>query len=733
MRLAFLFFLFLTSFASAQSPSFRHEVIPVLTRAGCNQGACHGNLNGKGGLKLSLRGEDPLTDRAILTRDSLARRVSVSQPEESLILKKAVGAVPHEGGPRFSKDSLDYAILKKWIAAGCPDDSEGLPKLKNLEVSPREHISFGTRAQFDLTVVAHFSDGSQKDVRALAVYEPTVLGVAKILNEGQVRKVADGELNIVVRYLDKQVPVPVYFLPERTKVSLPLTNHVVDQKVHVQLERLRITPAPIADDSMFLRRVYLDILGVLPSAEEARRFLNDATPTAEKRSRLIDELLTRPEFAEYMAQKWGDLLRNEEKSLDRKGVRAFQEWLRQSFRDDKPLNEIAREILSAKGSSYANPATSFYRAIREPYARAEAVAQVFLGIRIGCAKCHNHPFDRWTQDDYHEFAAHFGRIDYRILNNSRRDQLDSHEFDGEQIVYLKRQGGLKHPRTGQVMSPRVLDATTPISPEADPLESLANWVADPKNPFFAKAQVNRVWYHLFGKGLVEPNDDFRATNPPVNAELIEVLTQQFIQQGFDLRKLIKLIVSSETYQRSSLSDPKIPDEQTHFSRAFIQPLEAEQLLDAVSSVLQTTPKFYGYPKGTRAGQLAALPQDLRRTGRNNMAEKFLKSFGKPERLLTCECERSDDMGLSQTAQLIAGELVNSLLTEPENRLGKMLDQQTATNEMIETLFLAALTRKPTPSEAEKLGSYLDKASNRRQALEDIAWGLINSKEFLLRR
>ncbi len=731
MRFSFLVVLLSAPLSFADTPSFRTEVMPVLTRAGCNQGACHGNLNGKGGLKLSLRGEDPLLDRGVLLRDGLGRRVSVSNPEESLLLKKAAGTVSHEGGPRFSTDSLDYKILKNWISSGCPDDGESSPTLKNLEITPREHISFSKESKFALKVVAHFSDGKSRDVRELAVYDPTVLGLAKISNDGQIVKTGEGELNVVVRYLDKQVPVSIYFLSERPPVKIAKATNLVDEKVNAQLELLRIPPVEIADDTMFLRRVFLDTLGILPSADEARKFLNDKNP--DKRTRLIDEILARPEFADFMAQKWGDVLHNEEKSLDRKGVRVFQQYLRQSFRDGKPLNELAREILSAKGSTYSNPATNFYRAIREPYARSESVAQVFLGIRLQCAKCHNHPFDRWTQDDYHEFAAHFGKIDYRILSNSRRDELDKHEFDGEQIVYLKRQGGLKHPRTGNIMQPRALDITTAISDEVDPLDAVANWVADPKNPFFAKAQVNRVWFHLFGRGLVEPNDDFRATNPPANAPLLDALAAQFVRDGFDLRKLMKLILTSDTYQRSSLGNPKIPDEQAHFSRSIIQPLEAEQLLDAVSQVLGNKPKFAGYPKGTRAGQLAAMPQDLRRGGRNGMAEKFLKSFGKPERLLTCECERSDDVGLAQTAQLIAGEMVNALLTEPKNRLGQMLEMEKTNPEMIRWLFLAALSRNPSPAEMNKLGNYFDKAEDKRQALEDIAWGLINSKEFLLRR
>lgn len=718
-----------SSAAHAESASFRNDVMAVLSRAGCNQGACHGNLNGKGGLKLSLRGEDPLFDLTTLTRDMQGRRVDPMHPAESLLLRKAVGLVPHEGGPRFSLDSTEYRALHSWIASGCRDDAPS--KVVRLDVAPRERILFHPENQVRLSARATFADGSSRDVTHLCAFDTTVADAVHVSSDGLVTKKRDAELHVIVRYLNLQVPVTLAFLPVRKDyVQRPLeSTNPVDLHLARQWHDLRLTPSPIADDSTFIRRLYLDLLGVLPSSAEARTFLDD--PSVDKRRRLIDEALRRPEFADYWAQKWGDLLRNEEKSLDRKGVRVFHQWIRDSIDSGRPLNEFARDLISATGNTYQNPPANLYRSLREPYARAESIAQVFLGIRLQCAKCHNHPFDRWTQDDYHEFAAFFGRIDYRVLENSRRDQLDKHEFNGEQIVFVAREGGLKHPRSGEVMKPRLLGSST-YSTHDDPLGTVADWVAGRKNPFFARAQVNRIWLHLFGRGLVEPNDDFRETNPAANGPLLDDLTKRFIDGGLDLRSMVRLIVSSHAYQRSSVPAETNGDDETHFSRAIVQPLEAEQLFDAVGLVTGTSPKFDGYPVGTRAGQMAALPQE-RRSRRGLNAERFLKAFGKPDRLLTCECERNEDMGLVQAFQLLTGETLQEMLSEKGNRIGSLMASGQANQAIIEDLYLAALSRRPSTMEAERLVRFVEKAADRRSALEDVAWGLINSKEFLLRK
>jgi hypothetical protein len=728
-----------TGSTRAEPVSFRHDVAPVLARAGCNQGACHGNLNGKGGFKLSLRGEDPAADLVTLTRDMLARRTDPIRPDQSLLLRKAAGLVPHEGGPRFAVGSTEYGLLRDWIAAGCPDDRPKLPRLARLDVTPTSKVLFEPADRVRISVRGHFTDGSSRDLTHLAVYEPTSAGTVEIAPDGTITRVRSGELNVVVRYLDRQVPVTLAFLPARESFTWtvgPLT-HPIDRHLFPQLKALRLTPSPVADDSMFVRRAFLDALGILPTADEARTFLDDRSP--QKRERLVDALLARPEFADYWAQKWADLLRTEEKALDRKGVRVFHQWIRDGIAAGKPLNEFAREVIAARGSTYQNPPANFYRSLREPYARAESIAQVFLGIRMQCAKCHNHPFDRWTQDEYHEFAATFGRIDYRIVENNRRDKFDKHEFDGEQIVFLTRGGGLKHPRTKEVLTPRLLgdpfsrDAETLRSGAraSDPLQRLADWVADPDNPFFARAQANRVWFHLMGRGLVEPNDDFRASNPAINGPLLDELAKHLRDQRFDLRSLVRLIMTSRAYQLSSVPAATNAEDDLHFSKALIQPLEAEQLLDAVAHVTGSPPKFEGYPAGTRAGQMAALPQE-RRSRKGLEAERFLKAFGKPERLLTCECERAEDMGLVQAFQLLTGDMLQDMLADPDNRLAKLLVAK-SNAEVVEALYLAALARRPNPTEEAGLTEFIGKAENRRAAVEDVIWGLLNSKEFLLRR
>jgi hypothetical protein len=720
------------STALGDDVSFDHEVMPVLSRAGCNSGPCHGNLNGKGGFKLTLRGESPEVDILTLTRESLGRRTSVSNPDESLLLKKAAGLVPHEGGVRFSVNSPEYQILKKWIASGSRADQAGQAKPTKLIVTPPSQIVVDPVDRVPLKVEAEFSDGSWRLITHLATFETTSVGVAKVLPNGEVVREQTGELIVLVRYVHLQVPVRIVFLPSRTKPDLSQfnTSHPIDRHVLKQWQELRLQPAQRTSDEVFLRRVYLDTIGMVPSFEEARDFLNSKDP--EKRSKLIDELLTRDEFATFWAQKWSDLLRNEERSLDRKGVQVFFHWIKGWLSEDRPLNEFAREILVARGSTYTNPAANFYRSIRDPYLRAESAAQVFLGLRISCARCHNHPFDRWTQDDYHRFSAHFSRIDYRVLENKRRDDLDKHEFVGEQIVMTKSSGDLPHPRGG-VAAPKLLDERAAPGGDYDRLVRLADWVADPQNPYLAQAQVNRVWLHLLGRGLVDPNDDFRSSNPPSNPELLEHLVQEFRRGGMRLKPLVRHILNSQTYQLSSSPNKSNSSEELHLAQATVQPLEAEQLLGAMSQLLDVSVKFPGYPMGLRVTDLPATPLSGGRRGSESRGTRFLKVFGKPDRLLTCECERSEDPGMLQAFQLMTGELVQSLLREPDNRLGKRLASKTSDEAMLEELYLAALARRPTAHEQTQLLKYVHSAKDRRAAWEDVLWGLVNAKEFLLRR
>ncbi len=717
--------------ACAESVSFRNEVMAVLSRAGCNQGACHGNQNGKGGFKLSLRGEGPERDYASLTRDGLARRTDPIRPAESLVLRKATAVIPHEGGRRFGPDSPEYALLYRWIAAGLPADPPSAPVLRRLDVTPAESVLVEPADRVRLRVRATFSDGSKRDVTRLAVFEPSN-AVATVTPDGEARREQAGETAILVRYLDRQAVARLAFVPSRPGYvwrDVPGAN-AIDHFVFAKLRALRMRPSELCSDSVFLRRAYLDTLGILPTAAEARAFLDDSR--SDKRARLIDALLRRPEFAEFWALKWCDLLRAEEKVLDVKGVRVLHEWLRRSFAEGKPLNELARDLIGAQGSTYGNPPANFYRALRDPQERAEAVAQVFLGTRLQCARCHNHPFDRWTQDDYHGLAAFFARVQYRIVENRRRDKFDKHEFDGEQVVYQDRSGEWKQPRTGAVMLPRFLGAPGPdLAPGADRLQALADWVASPDNPLFARTQVNRVWFHLMGRGIVDPDDDFRASNPPVNGPLLEGLTDDFVAHGFDLRWLVRTIMTSRTYQLSAVPNDTNGEDETNFSHALVRPLQAEQLLDALSEVTGVPVAFPGQPLGVRAGQLPGVRVAQR--GAADPGERFLRTFGKPDRLLTCECERSDDATLGQALQLITGEMLNGMLSARDNRLGRLLAAGKSDREIVEELYLAALSRPPSAAEAVAAESLLRRSRDRRAALEDLLWGLVNAKEFLLRQ
>ncbi len=720
--------------SSEPAVRFRTDVMAVLSRGGCNQGACHGNQNGKNGFKLSLRGEDPDFDFAVLTRDTLGRRTDRLNPDSSLLLTKAIGAVPHEGGKRFDRNSLEARILRRWIADGLNPDPADVPRPRRLVVTPSSAVLVEPADSVALKVQAHFSDGQDRDVTALAVFEPSNL-LVKVDRAGVVRRREMGETAILVRYLELQTTVELAFVPARPGFvwKAPPENNVIDRHVFAKLRTLRMQPSELASDSVFLRRVYLDTLGVLPTPEESRKFLADTR--ADKRQRLIDELVQRPEFADFWALKWSDLLRNEEKVLDHKGVLLFHQWLRQAIQEGKPLNELARELVSSRGSTYSHPAANYYRALRDPHTRAEAFAQVFLGIRMQCAKCHNHPFERWTQHDYHSLAAFFPRVQYQVLENNRKDRLDKHEFDGEQIVWMERSGEVTHPRTGETLRPLFPGQLTPeFAPEADRLLALADWVARPDNPYFARAQVNRVWHHLLGRGLVDPLDDFRASNPPVNRPLLDALAKDFVEHRFDLRHLVRTILRSRTYQLSAVPNETNRDDETNFSRAIVRPLQAEQLLDAVCQVTQVPSKFPDLPLGTRAGQLPGVGMSReRRRVVTTPSEKFLTVFGKPGRSLSCECERSEDSTLAQAFQLITGEMINSKLAEPGNRLDQLLASGKTPEQMMEELYLSALCRFPAEREKEVALKLLERARDRRQGLEDLAWGLLNCKEFLLRR
>jgi hypothetical protein len=753
--------------------SFRNDVMAVLSKAGCNAGACHGNANGKGGFKLSLRGEDPEFDFKALTRDLFGRRVDPEAPDQSLILLKPTTQLAHEGGQRFKKDSEECRILREWIVEGLRPDPAHVPTLERLEVSPTEKILVEPATETQLQVKARFSDGSVRDVTRMAVYE-TANGIARVTHDGLAQREQPGETTVFVRYLDAQMPVRVAFVPARPGFvwKNPTSNNYVDEHIFAKLQTLRVNPSELCTDNEFMRRAYLDLLGILPAADEARAFVTDQR--RDKRSRLVDQLLERPEFADFWALKWADLLRAEERLLDRKGIEAFYRWIRQSIATNKPLDQFVHELVAARGSTYQNPAANFYRAIRDPVARAEAVSQVFLGTQLRCAQCHNHPFDRWTQNDYYDWASLFARVNYKVLENRRRDNNDGHEFKGEQIVFVGNKGDVKNPRTGKAAEPRFLgeeepmlahesrDANQKPTPRPsqenfrrahafrlassrgdrgglteraniDELDALAGWITSPNNPFFSRSQVNRVWFHLMGRGIVDPIDDFRPTNPASHPALLDALADDFMKHNFDLRYLIRLVMNSRTYQLSALPNDTNRDDDLNFSRAYVRRLTAEQLLDCQSEVVGAPVKFNGYPVGLRAAQLPGALTERKRDQKKTEVDFFLEVFGKPPRLLTCECERSGETTMGQAFQMISGPAMNELLDESDNRLAKLATAGKSNREMIEELYWSALTRPPSEAELAKGTALLANAKDRRQALEDLMWALLNAKEFVLRK
>ena len=719
-------------------PSFRNEVMAVLAKSGCSLGTCHGNQNGKGGLKLSLRGQDPEADFVTLTRQLASRRTNVLVPDDSLLLRKPSMQVPHEGGRRFTPDDSEYQILRNWIAAGMLADAESVPRLVRLDVTPPAITLHEPDRSTALRAKAVFSDGTERDVTRLAVLESSDAAV-RISKDGIVEFAesdSSRQTSVTLRYLNQQTTARVEFVPDRPGFAFaaPEPSNVIDSLVFAQLRRLHINPSSVCDDTTFLRRVYLDVTGRLPTVPQAREFLESTD--AAKRGNLIDRLLASPEFVDFQALRWADLLRVEDKTLDSKGVEVFYHWIHESIAADKPLNQFAAEIIAARGSTYSEPPANFYRALRTPEERAESAAQVFLGVRLQCAKCHNHPFDHWTQDDYYGWTNFFARVDYKIIENKRRDENDKHEFDGEQIVFMQDEGNVKNPTTGKVAGLRFLgDSSVPEDPVGPPdrLQLLAGWLGTADNNRFAATQANRVWFQLLGQGIVDPIDDFRATNPPSNPELLTAITQEFVSNGYRVRELMRLILNSKTYQLSSDPNETNASDVTSFSHTMPRRLTAEQTLDAITQVLDVSTRFGGYPEGIRAVQLAGVRNGGHRYSRSESGDKFLALFGKPSRLQTCECERTGETTLAQTMEMVSGELITDLLNNRENRVADSVQSSETTAQFIENFWWSALSRTPTTNETTLMAKHVAQSSDQRSALQDIAWAVLNSNEFLLRR
>ncbi|MEZ6056811.1 MAG: DUF1553 domain-containing protein [Planctomycetaceae bacterium] len=690
--------------------SFKTDVLAALTKAGCNMGACHGSPSGKGGFRLSLRGYDPPLDINTLRTEFQARRVNLLDPDASLLLKKPLMEVAHGGGRRLTVGDPAHTALRQWITEGMKLDVSDEPDLQRIEVVPpsRVFVDGGDRQQ--LQVQGYFSDGSVRDVTALTVFSSSSEAVATVSETGVVKKQGRGETAILARYLDKMSTAPITFLetvPGFHWNDSPERNFV-DQLVNAKLKQLQILPSDLCSDDDFLRRATLDLTGRLPTLAEVEAFHNETA--TDKRAKLIDALLDSSDHAEFWSLKWADVLRTNSGKLKPAGVAKLNRWIYEGVYHDQPMDEFARELLTARGSVFENPAANYWRASRDPSDATETTAQLFLGVRIQCAKCHNHPFERWTQDNYYGIGAAFARV-------GRKNSLNG----DDEVIFVQSGGEVTQPRTGATMKVHLLlQGDVDVAADQDRRQVFADWLTKEDNPFFARSITNRVWGHLFGRGIVEPVDDFRDSNPPSNAPLLDELARQFVQQGYSRKWLIRTIMNSHTYQRSSGTNPFNVADDLYFSHFSPRMLSAEQLLDAICSVTAVPEKFAGVPEGFRATQLPEPPKD----------HYFLKVFGQPQREMACECERSSESNLSQALQMINGPTVHDKLRSDASRIKKLIDAGKTDEEIVTELYLAGLARRPTTEESAAAKAHLSTTENRRWGLEDIGWAVLNMKEFL---
>ena len=700
--------------------SFRNQVLPVMTKMGCNSGACHGAAAGKNGFKLTLRGYDPELDYLTLTRQALGRRTERLEPAKSLILLKPTLTISHGGGQRFPVGSPEYEVISGWIAEGMPPPSDSDPRIQGLEVMPRE-ASLSAGAQQQILVGARFSDGHTEDVTRWAKFSSGDMGVANVDDWGRVKMTGYGEVPVTVWYQSRvafvrlRVPFPVA-LEEALFRQAPRRNYI-DDLVLKKLQQLHIPPSPPATDAEFLRRAYLDAAGILPTAAEAEAFLSDRSP--DKRTKLIDALLARPEFIDYWAYKWSDLLLVSSRKLSPAAMWSYYNWIRESVAEDKPWDQFVREIVTATGNTRENGAANYYAIQREPIDISENLAKSFLGLSITCARCHNHPLEKWTQNDYYSMANLFSRV--RLKNDDRM----------ELTVFSSTSGEMNHPRLGRPMPPRPLDAE-PLGFDSpvDRRMYFAQWLTSPGNPYFARALVNRVWRNFMGRGLVEAVDDLRDTNPPTNEELFNALAADFVKHGFDVRYLIRTIMNSATYQTAATPQKDNALDDKYYSHYVIRRLPAEALLDAVSQVAQVPEKFEGYPVGMRAMQLPDSRVD----------SYFLTVFGRPERLQNAVSERQSDPSITQALHVINGDTLNQKLQASGGTVDMLLKLGLSDQRMVEYLFLSAFGRYPTEKERDEVAADLRGANGknaegwsvdpRRPVLEDLLWAMLTSKEFM---
>jgi hypothetical protein len=745
-------------------PAFAIEVSAVLSKSGCNLGTCHGNLHGKSGFRLSLRGDDPAFDFASITRAAGGRRINLFEAEQSLLLRKPSGQLAHQGGLRLPADSPGFEVIQRWLTGGSEWDASaptslGQPavvhtaptsRVVKLDIYPSEAWLYPEDRQQRLVVVAELSDGSRRDVTRWARYEPSIPAGVIVGEDGKVASERPIDVSVAVSFLDARAQARIVFLePAPSERNLkthsdavanaPIGRHRIDEIIQQRLKRLRLEPTEVIAPELFLRRLFLVVAGRLPSIDEVQQFLNDSQP--DRQQRWIERAMFDDGYAYLWALRWSDLLRNEPKVMSLEGAGRWNDWLSARFAEDMPADQLVRELVQTVGSTFESPPASFHRTHREPDVAAEALGQIFLGVRIQCARCHNHPFDVWKQDDYYGLAAYFTTVERKQIDNAPRDRLDTHIISGDEIISVaKRPARIHHPGRSRDVAPKPLDQPNWSEDDAEdvraksnqkvgideadePLAKLADWLTT-DNRAFARNMANRIWYHVMGRGIVDPPDDFRVSNPPSNPELLEYLTDRLIESGYSTRTLMREIVSSEAFSRQSVSQESNSDTldaSAVFAGYPLRRLSAEVLLDAISDVTGVMTPLES------EGKVGALGRAVRHPGMPR--DGFLRAFGKPDRLLSCECERSTDASLSQSLLLINGADIRQKISASPNRLDSLMIDSAEPMELVRAMYLAVLTRLPQDEEAIVMVDYLVDASDLRGAAEDVLWALLNSQEF----
>ena len=696
-------------------PSFRLDVMPILMRSGCNTGSCHGAARGKDGFRLSLFGFDPEADYQRITREISGRRINLALTAESFLLTKATNAVPHGGGARIKPGDEYYNTLKRWLDTGAKNDPGPVPAVVAVVLDPPEGVLDGAGATQQLSLRAKYADGSERDVTSLAVFLTNNDNAAKVDATGLVTAGNRGEAFVMARFETHTVGSHFITLPKGLAFQWanPPAANVIDELIHAKLQKLRINPSAICTDEEFLRRASLDICGVLPTSDEYRSFMASADP--QKRAALVDQLLLRKEFVDLWVMKWSELMmiRTVPNEVSYKAMLLYYNWLQERIEANTPIDQLVRELLSAKGGTFTEPATNYFQHERDTLKTAENVAQVFMGMRIQCAQCHNHPFDRWTMDDYYGFANFFAQIGRKRGEDPR-----------ETIVFNSGNGDVKHPVGGRVVPPKFLGGAVPDTQGRDRREVLADWLASPANEYFGRNLVNIVWAHFFGSGIVDEVDDVRVSNPPVNKALLDVLATRFVESRYDFKQLVREICTSNAYQRSTQANETNADDDRNFSKARLRRIRSEVLLDVVTAATTTQNKFQGLPLGARAVQIAD----------GNTSTYFLTTFGRATRGTACSCEVKMEPNLSQALHLLNGDTVQEKIASG-GVIKRMLDENRSAEQIVEEVFLRTLTRMPTEKERTSLLEILQDPAAQdpvaiQRNLEDGFWAILNSREFV---